>query len=136
MNMSRQKRTLVRAAVVLCTLVVPLTTRWMVESRAAAAGRNEIPSFEYDPKWPKQLPNNWITGNIGAMAIGPNDHIWVAHRPASTTGLGERYGLTGDGECCFPAPPVLEFDADGNLIQAFGPIHGDEKPGRDQAVPT
>src|SRR5687767_3977880 len=79
---------------------------------------NEIPIFEYDPSWPKQLPNGWITGNIGAMTIGPNDHIWIVQRPNSTTGLSERYGLAGESECCWPAPPVIEFDASGNLIQA------------------
>ncbi|HEV8316550.1 MAG TPA: hypothetical protein VGQ10_04040 [Vicinamibacterales bacterium] len=88
--------------------------------------RNEVPAFEYDATWPKPLPNNWLTGNIGAMAIDSKDHIWVAHRPGSTTSLSERYGLTGDGECCFPAPPVLEFDQAGNLLQSWGPIHDDK----------
>ena len=102
------------AVMVLSLSVVGVTAgmTWTARIGAATAGRNEIPTFEYDPTWPKQLPNNWVTGNIGAMTIGPNDHIWVVHRPASTTGLGERYGLTGDAECCFPAPPVLEFDAE------------------------
>jgi hypothetical protein len=66
----------------------------------------DIPTFEYDPSWPKPLPNNWITGNIGGMYIDSRDHIWVFHRPGTTTGNSERYGLTGEGECCFPAPPV------------------------------
>ena len=53
------------------------------------------------------------------MALDSKNHIWVAHRPGSTTSLSERYGLTGEGECCFPAPPVLEFDQDGtNLVAA------------------
>ena len=85
-----------------------------------------IPAFEYDPTWPKPLPNNWMTGSIGAMAMDSKNHIWVAQRPGSTTNLSERYGLEGLGECCFPAPPVLEFDPEGNLIQAWGPIHDDQ----------
>jgi hypothetical protein len=28
-----------------------------------------IPTFEYDASWPKPLPNNWTTGNIGAISI-------------------------------------------------------------------
>jgi hypothetical protein len=63
------------------------------------------------------------TGNIGGMYIDSKDHIWVFHRPGTTTGNSERYGLTGEGECCLPAPPVLEFDLAGNLLQAWGPIH-------------
>ena len=85
-----------------------------------------IPTFEYDPTWPKPLPNNWMTGSIGAMAMDSQNHIWVAQRPGSTTNLSERYGLEGLGECCFPAPPVMEFDPEGNLIQAWGPIHDDQ----------
>jgi DNA-binding beta-propeller fold protein YncE len=93
---------------------------------AATMQTNEIPVFQYDPTWPKQLPNNWILGNIGAMAVDGRDHIWVIQRPGSTTGLSERYGSDGLGECCFPAPPVMEFDTAGNLLQAWGPIHDDK----------
>ena len=85
-----------------------------------------IPAFEYDPTWPKPLPNNWVTGNIGAMTMDSQNHIWVAQRPGMTTNLSERYGLEGLGECCFPAPPVMEFDPEGNLIQAWGPIHDNQ----------
>jgi hypothetical protein len=56
-------------------------------------GRLEIPTFEYDATWPKPLPNNWITGNIGAMTSDAQGHIWVAQRPGSTTNLSERFGL-------------------------------------------
>jgi hypothetical protein len=84
---------------------------------------NEIPAFQYDPTWPKPLPNNWNTGNIGAITIDSKDHVWMAHRPATTTSLSENYALTGDGECCSPAPPILEFDQAGGLVQSWGPIH-------------
>ena len=90
------------------------------------AGEDGIPMFEYDPSWPKPLSNNWMTGSIGAITIDAQNHIWVVQRPSSTTNLSERYGLEGIGECCFPAPPIMEFDTEGNLIQAWGPIHGDE----------
>jgi len=89
----------------------------------AAKGTDEIPVFQYDPDWPKQLPNAWITGNIGAITIDKNDHIWIVQRPASTVALGERDLLTGNGDCCTPAPPVIEFDQQGNVVQAWGAIH-------------
>ena len=92
----------------------------------ASGTADGIPAFEYDPTWPKPLPHNWLTGNIGAMTIDSQNHIWVVQRPGSTTDLSERYGLEGLGECCFPAPPVMEFDPEGNLIQAWGPIHDDQ----------
>src|SRR5262245_12800533 len=80
----------------------------------------EIPAFQFDAAWPKPLPNHWNTGNIGAMVIDSRDHVWIAHRPATTTSLSENYALTGEGECCSPAPPILEFDPDGNLVQSWG----------------
>src|SRR5262249_38360353 len=30
----------------------------------------------------------------------------------------------GEGTCCFPAPPVLEFDQAGTVVHAWGPIRG------------
>lgn len=101
---------------------------------ADATQAEEVPAFRYDPDWPKPLPNAWITGNIGAMAIDKNDHIWVAQRPASTTSLAERYALDGAGDCCAPAPPVLEFDTAGNLLKAWGPIHTDSEDGKTQIL--
>lgn len=101
---------------------------------ADAAASEELPTFRYDPEWPKPLPNAWITGNIGAMAVDKNDHIWVAQRPASTTGLSERDALTGAGDCCAPAPPVLEFDPQGNLVQAWGEIHTAESQSKEHVL--
>ena len=94
---------------------------------ADAAKADEIPTFKYDPDWPKTLPNGWITGNIGAMYIDKDDHIWVLQRPSMTTGLGERDLLEGKGTCCTPAPPVMEFDMQGNLLNSWGPIHITDK---------
>ena len=102
-------------------------TAAIVDNAGPATG---VPRFEYDPTWPKTLPNNWIFGQVGALYVEPKtDHVWLVQRPSGTTRLGERFGLTGDGECCFPAPPVMEFDREGNLIQAWGPIHGDNPNG-------
>lgn len=90
---------------------------------AADGASDEVPTFRYDPDWPKPLPNAWMPGNIGAIYMDKNDHLWVAQRPASTTGLSERYALEGSGACCAPAPPVLELDQAGNLLRHWGPIH-------------
>src|SRR3954463_13813901 len=76
---------------------------------SAAKGPDEIPTFKYDPDWPKPLPNFWIVGNIGSMYMDKNDHLWIAQRPNSTINLGERDGMDGQGECCYPAPPIMEL---------------------------
>src|SRR5262245_21764459 len=88
-----------------------------------AASSAPMPEFVYDPSWPKQLPNNWIIGPVGALYVDTADHIWMAQRPGGTTNLSEQFGLKGFSECCFPAPPVIEFDTAGNVVQAWGPIH-------------
>src|ERR1700691_4462702 len=60
---------------------------------------------------------------VMGMAIGVwvdnNDHIWMVHR-ASTIDRTESQLQDGLGECCQAAPPVLEFDEDGNLLHAWG----------------
>ncbi len=91
--------------------------------KKAAAPRQMMPSFKYDPAWPKELPKKWIIGSVGAVFVDAKDHVWIAQRPGATTNLSERFGLQGFAECCFPAPPVMEFDQAGSLVQAWGLVH-------------
>jgi len=83
----------------------------------------EVPTFRLDSDWPKPLPNFWITGNIGAMHMDKDDQLWIVQRPNSTIGLGERDGMLGQGECCFPGPPIMVFDSAGKLVKSWGPVH-------------
>jgi len=96
---------------------------WTFAADSAKSAADEVPTFRYDPDWPKPLPNAWMPGNIGAIWMDKNDHLWVAQRPGTTTGITERYALEGSGACCAPAPPVLELDSAGNLLRHWGPIH-------------
>jgi DNA-binding beta-propeller fold protein YncE len=90
----------------------------MAGAHAIAA---EGPQFKLDATWPKQLPNNWILGQIGGMTIDAQDHIWVFQRPRSLTEADKGATLTPRrAKCCVPAPSVMEFDAEGNLVQAWG----------------
>ncbi len=84
---------------------------------------DEVPTFRYDPDWPQTLPNGWTTGVIGGIYIGKDDHVWVATRPETVTALTENYLLEGLAACCTPAPPVIEFDPKGNVVQGWGAIH-------------
>lgn len=79
------------------------------------------PAFEVDPFWPKPLPNQWILGQVAGVAVDAQDHVWVLHRPGSLTPQEIGATLTPPtAECCIPAPPVIEFDPDGNVVQAWG----------------
>src|SRR5260370_682652 len=91
---------------------------------AAAAllqsAKAEPPRFEVDPTWPLTLPNNWIIGTIGGITVDERDHIWINHRP-SALDAREKRGLTDPTvKCCVPAPPVIEFDQTGKVVQAWG----------------
>ena len=81
----------------------------------------ETPSFQVDPFWPKPLPNNWILGQVSGVATDDRDHVWIIQRPGSLTADEKGAALTPPrSKCCVPAPPVIEFDAAGNVVQAWG----------------
>ena len=46
------------------------------------AHAGDVPTFAVDASWPKPLPNNWIIGQVGGIAVDGKDHIWVMHRRA------------------------------------------------------
>jgi DNA-binding beta-propeller fold protein YncE len=82
----------------------------------------EAPMFEVDPFWPQPLPNHWLMGSVIGVAVDSRDHVYVIHRQASLNARTE-VGAAQDpptGECCYPAPPVLEFDPEGNLVNSWG----------------
>ena len=82
----------------------------------------EAPILEVDPFWPKPLPNHWLMGSVVGVGVDSRDHVFVVHRQASLNPRTE-VGAAQDpptGECCLPAPPVLEFDPEGNLVNAWG----------------
>ena len=93
------------------------------------ASGQAIPRFEYDPTWPKQLPNQWIFGEVGGMGVDAQGHIWVIQRPWTVTGR-ELAAVSGEAECCRPAPPVIEFDFEGNVVQAWPPLQQFEDDGQ------
>jgi hypothetical protein len=79
------------------------------------------PKYQVDASWPKELPNNWIMGQVGGMAVDRHDHIWVLQRPSTDTPDELGASLTPPRSmCCMPTPPVLEFDSQGNLLQSWG----------------
>jgi hypothetical protein len=79
------------------------------------------PDYAVDAAWPAGLPNDWILGQVSGLAVAPDDSIWIVHRPrsvsASEAGAVQNPPLA---QCCVPAPSVLQFDAAGRLLQAWG----------------
>ena len=90
-------------------------------ARAQRTAEARAPRFQVDPGWPKPLPNQWLMGQASGVAVDRQDHIWVIQRPRTLTEDERGATLSPPRSlCCAPAPPVLEFDADGNLLQAWG----------------
>jgi len=79
----------------------------------------QAPSFEVDPYWPKPLPNHWVIGSTIGVSVDSQDHVWIIHRPQSVDDNFKAVDLK-IGICCKVAPPVLEFDQEGNLVSSWG----------------
>ena len=108
-------------------LVTALVTLSVVQSRlqqptVAASDDIMAPHFEVDPFWPQPLPNHWVQGNTIGVDVDERDHIFAVHRNTESQFMRiQEIGLySGVAECCTPAPPILEFDLEGNLINAWG----------------
>jgi hypothetical protein len=83
----------------------------------------EAPLFEVDPFWPKPLPNHWILGSAIGVGVDSRDHVFIIHRGLPTLTLRTEAGLAASpptGDCCASAPPILEFDPEGNLVNSWG----------------
>ena len=106
----------------LATIGVLAVASSMLSRRAVVhAASTQAPRFEVDPLWPKPLPNHWILGQTIGVSVDANDHIWIIHRAGSLE-PGEVHATTTPqtAQCCAPAPPVLEFDEEGNLLRSWG----------------
>jgi DNA-binding beta-propeller fold protein YncE len=78
---------------------------------AMAQPTPQVPQFKYDPFWPKPLPEGWVLGAVGSVCVDAQDHVFVVTR--GTPAPKERNLAT-------PAPPIMEFDMEGNLVNSWG----------------
>src|SRR5205809_1582836 len=101
-------------------LVVGAVT--FIASQPRVVGQSTAaPSFKVDPAWPQEMPNRWIMGAVTGVFVDAKQHVWVTHLPETLT-EEELYEQQKPpmGTCCKAAPPVLEFDAQGKLVQGWG----------------
>ena len=88
---------------------------------AATASTDGPPTFVVDPSWPREMPDLWIMGAVTSVFVDDQDHVWVTHLTETLT--DEELYLMQDppaGTCCRPAPVVVEFDSEGNVVQGWG----------------
>ncbi len=81
---------------------------------------DEAPDFRVDPGWPHAFQENWILGAVTGIGVDSRGHVWVTHAPglATTSALGAAQDPPVS-TCCVPAPSVLEFGPEGELVQSW-----------------
>ena len=116
-------RNLVPGATILIFLVTLAVGQHLLKRTVVARGQGsgQVPRFQVDPLWPKPLPNQWVMGSVIGVAVDSRDQIWMIHRPSSLSDNERAAALDPPlAACCVPAPPILVFDQEGNLVDSWG----------------
>lgn len=136
----KQQRVSCVVAMLLTVMAMGAMGLKVFEAAVGAQGKANIkvPTFAYDPTWPKPLPETWAIGPVVGVSIDARDHIWIVHR-RSVLMTNDRYTALIQKPpialCCEPAPPILEFDQAGNLVSSFGgPGAGYEWPQSEHGI--
>jgi DNA-binding beta-propeller fold protein YncE len=69
------------------------------------------PRYEVDASWPKDLPEGWITGQLGGVCSGAQDSVYVVNRRNITD---------EEKETSISAPSIIKFDSDGKVTGSWG----------------
>jgi sugar lactone lactonase YvrE len=107
-----------RIALFCCGVALTVITAGLRAQPSGAAG---VPTFKVDPTWPLEMPNKWILGAVTGVFVDSKQHVWVTHLPETLTeeetSVQQKPPI---GTCCVAAPPVIEFDAQGKVVQGWG----------------
>ena len=90
----------------------------------------KVPTFQVDPAWPKLplpvagdfgtplvvststgKPKPWVTGEVAGTCVDSRDHVFIVTRGNL---------VAPEDVEAVAAPPVMEFDSDGNVVNAWG----------------
>lgn len=80
---------------------------------APLSAQTKVPRYEADLTWPKPLPQRWILGGLGGVCVDRNDHVVILNRQDV---------LDGELSAGQLAPPIIEFDAAGNVVHSWGDL--------------
>ena len=69
--------------------------------------------YEADLSWPKPLPNRWALGGLGGVCVDAQDHVLILNRQDVNE---------GDLNAARLAPPLIEFDAAGTVVNSWGDL--------------
>ncbi len=83
----------------------------------ATADDDRLPRYRVDPSWPRPLPHDpatgkpWVTGEVAGTCVDSHDHIFTVNRGNL---------IAPEDVIAVASPPVIEFDREGNVVNAFG----------------
>ncbi len=80
---------------------------------SVAAQTRTPPKYVADVNWPKPLPNRWVLGGLGGTCVDAQGHVFILNRQDV---------LDGELNTGRLAPPIIEFDADGNVVNSWGDL--------------
>ena len=105
-------------------------------TQAVPPSKPKVPAFQFDPTWPKPLPDSsspltkaafknmtstatgkflpWVTGEVAGTCVDSQDHVFTVNR-----GNLISPEVTATGRTAVPSPTVIEFDTAGNVVNAF-----------------
>jgi len=83
------------------------------------AWQGPVPRFHIDPSWPRPY-EDWLIGHTTALYSARDGHMWMLQRPSSIVDDEIASNWGAGVECCVSAPPVIEFDRTGTVVQAWG----------------
>jgi DNA-binding beta-propeller fold protein YncE len=90
---------------------------WSTLGNVATADDDRTPRFRVDASWPRPLPNDpathkpWVTGEVAGTCVDSHDHIFTVNRGNL---------IAPEDVIAVASPPVLEFDRQGNVVNAWG----------------
>ncbi|MDB5555470.1 MAG: hypothetical protein JWL86_5454 [Rhizobium sp.] len=88
-------------------------------AHTSAAAEARGPAVMVSKPWQPQLPNGWVLSEVSAVAVGPDDTVWVLQRPRALP----------EADRAHAGPAVLAFTRDGKFLRGFGgPGDGYEWP--------
>lgn len=115
-------------------MVLTLIAAVLVAGALARAGepaaqlQGQVPTYAFDVTWPKPLPDRWLVGAVAGVHVDARDHVWIIHRPGTLQPNETR-------SIWQAAPPVIEFDAAGNVVSSWGgPGAGYEWPDLEHGI--
>ena len=84
---------------------------WNPFANQAKAGSLNVPRFVIDPFYPNPLPDKWVTGEVTGTCVDSKGHLITVNRGNL---------ISPETVVATAAPPVIEFDTEGNVVRAWG----------------